>query len=86
MDELRNIILEIEQLKQEQKYKNAVTLVENSLVKYNFDYRLYEELADIYLFMWELTKALKSVNFALDLNANSATWNYLKWFILLSKK
>jgi hypothetical protein len=51
MDELRNIILEIEQLKQEQKYKNAVTLVENSLVKYNFDYRLYEELADIYLFM-----------------------------------
>ena len=85
MDELRNIILEIEQLKQEQKYKNAVTLVENSLVKYNFDYWLYEELADIYLFMWELTKALKSVNFALDLNANSATWNYLKWFILLSK-
>jgi hypothetical protein len=28
---------------------------------------------------------LKSVNFALNLNKKSATWNYLKWFILLSQ-
>lgn len=85
MDKIKNIILEIENLKQEQKYKNAISLIEDSLVKYSFDYRLYEELADIYLYKWDLDKALKSINFALDLNQNSATWNYLKWFILLSK-
>lgn len=86
MDKIRDLILKIEKLKQEQRYKEAISLVEESLVKYNFDYRLYEELADIYLFKWELDKAMKSVNFALDLNSESATWNYLKWFILLSKE
>lgn len=86
MDKIREIILEIEKLKQTQKYKDAISLIENSLVKYNSDYRLYEELADIYLFMWELNKAMKSINFALDINSESATWNYLKWFILLSKE
>ncbi|RKW20539.1 hypothetical protein D8B46_09445, partial [Candidatus Gracilibacteria bacterium] len=45
----------------------------------------YEELADIYLYKGELDKALKSINFALDLNKESATGNYLKGFILLSK-
>ena len=85
MDKIRDLILKIEKLKQEQKYKDAINLIEESLVKYNFDYRLYEELADIYLYKWELDKALKSVNFALDLNKESATGNYLKWFILLSK-
>ena len=85
MDELRNLILEIEHLKQEQKYKEAISLIEEALLKYNSDYRLYEELADIYLFKWENTKALKSINFALDLNSESATWLYLKWFILLWK-
>lgn len=85
MDKIRELILNIEKLKQEQRYKEAISLVEESLVKYNFDYRLYEELADIYLFKWELEKAMKSVNFALDLNSQSATWNYLKWFILLSQ-
>lgn len=86
MDKIREIILEIEKLKQWQKYKDAISLIEKSLVKYNFDYRLYEELADIYLFMWELEKALKSIDFALEINPESATWNYLKWFILLSKE
>ena len=78
MDKIRDLILKIEKLKQEQKYKDAINLIEESLVKYNFDYRLYEELADIYLYKWELDKALKSVNFALDLNKESATGNYLK--------
>ncbi len=59
--------------------------MENAIITYNWDYRLYEELADIYLYKWELEKWLKSVNFALNLNKNSATWNYLKWFILLSQ-
>jgi Flp pilus assembly protein TadD len=35
--------------------------------------------------MWDIKKAEKSINYALDLNKQSATWNYLKWFILLTK-
>lgn len=85
MDTIKDLILKIEELKTEQKYNDAIKLIENALVKYNWDYRLYEELADIYLYKWELWRWLKSVNFALRLNKNSATWNYLKWFILLSQ-
>ena len=50
MDKVRDLIIKIEALKQEQKYKDAISLIEEALVKYNFDYRLYEELADIYLY------------------------------------
>jgi tetratricopeptide (TPR) repeat protein len=72
-------------LKLEQKFSKAIEIIEKNLINYNWDYRLYEELADIYLYKWELDKALKSINFWLELNPDSATWNYLKWFILLSK-
>ena len=85
MDKIKNIIIEIEKLKTEQKFSKAIELIEKNIILYNWDYRLYEELADIYLYKWELSKALKSVNFALELNKESATWNYLKWFILLSQ-
>ena len=85
MDKIKNIVVKIESLKSEQKFNDAVKMLENALTNYNKDYRLYEELADIYLYKWELAKWLKSINFALSLNKDSATWNYLKWFILLSK-
>lgn len=83
MDQIRQIIIEVEQLKSEQKFTKAIEIIQEALVKYNSDYRLYEELADIYLYKWELDKAIKSVDFWLELNPDSATWNYLKWFILL---
>ena len=76
MDNIKNLILEIENLKQEQKFNAAIEILEKSLITYNWDYRLYEELADIYLYKWELEKAIKSVNFALELNIESATGNY----------
>lgn len=85
MDKIKEIIFEIEKLKVEQKFTKAIEIIENSLFSYNTDYRLYEELSDIYLYKWELDKALKAVNFALELNPESATWNYLKWFVLLSQ-
>lgn len=85
MDKIKELILQIEQLKSEQRFNDAIKILENALIKYNSEYKLYEELADIYLYKWELDKWLKSVNFALKLNKESATWNYLKWFILLSK-
>jgi len=85
MDKIKELIINIENLKNDQRFNDAIKILEDALIKYNNDYRLYEELADIYLYKWELNKWLKSVNFALSLNKDSATWNYLKWFILLSK-
>ncbi len=83
-DKIRSLIVQIEDLKQEQKYTNAIKIIQDAIKKYNFDYRLYEELADVYLYKGELKKALKAVDFALELHPESATWNYLKGFILLS--
>ncbi|MCH2188211.1 hypothetical protein MK079_00075 [Candidatus Gracilibacteria bacterium] len=85
MDQIQNLIVEIEELKNEQKFSRAIELLEKSIMRYHSDYRLYEELADIYLYRGELDKGLKSANFALDLNEDSATGNYLKGFILLSQ-
>lgn len=85
MDEVRSIVIEIENLKQQKQFQAAIALLENGLLKYSDDYRLYEELADIHLYNWSLEKSIKAVDFALTLNANSATGNYLKGFILLSQ-
>ena len=85
MDKIKELVVKVESLKSEQKFNDAIRLLETSLTRYNSDYRLYEELADIYLYKWELDKWLKSVDFSLSLNEKSATWNYLKWFILLSQ-
>jgi hypothetical protein len=51
MDKIKEIIIQIEALKSEQKFEECTKIIENALVKYNSDYRLYEELADIYLYM-----------------------------------
>ncbi|MDD2871233.1 MAG: hypothetical protein PHS49_04540 [Candidatus Gracilibacteria bacterium] len=85
MDKIKELILYIEALKNEQRFNEAIKIIQDSLVKYNGDYRLYEELSDIYLYKGELAKGLKSVNYALSLNKDSATGNYLKGFILLSQ-
>lgn len=85
MDAIRNLITQVEKLKQEKDFKKALKLLEDSIQKYNDDYRLYEEIADIYLYEWKMTKASKAIDFAMNINPESATWSYLKWFILLSK-
>ena len=85
MDEVRSIVIEIESLKQQKQFQAAIALLENGLLKYSDDYRLYEELADIHLYNGSLEKSIKAVDFALTLNPKSATGNYLKGFILLSQ-
>lgn len=85
MDKIREVVIQVERLKQSKKFKEAVSLLELSLWKYADDYRLYEELADIYLYNGELSKSMRAVNFALNLNKNSPTGNYLKGFVLLSQ-
>ncbi len=84
MQQIERIITKVEKLKKEKNFQNAIKYIEQQLFKYADNYRLYEELADIYLYKWDLKKATKSINFALNLNKNSPTGNYLKWFILLS--
>lgn len=85
MNKITDIVMEVEKLKANQKFTQAIEILEKSIVEYNDDYRLYEELSDIYLFQGELDKALKSINHAMSLNKASATGCYLKGFILLSK-
>lgn len=85
MDEIRNIILQVENLKAQKNFKEAISKIQKALTKYSDDYRLYEELADIYLYISDFKKALSALDFALTLNPRSATGNYLKGFILLGE-
>lgn len=84
-DKLKEIIVEIEKIKMWNEFKKAYKLIEETIIKYSDDYRLYEEMADVCIYMWNIKKAEKSIDYALELNKQSATWNYLKWFILLTK-
>lgn len=77
-------IQEIESLKSTGKYPKARELVQKYLSKYTDDYRLYEELADIYLFEWNISKAQNAMKFAQNLNPESATWLYLMGYIFIS--
>jgi len=83
MDKIRNIIVQVETLKSEKNFQKAISLLQKSLVKYSDDYRLYEELADIYVYTGDTKSAFGALDFSLTLNPKSATGNYLKWFILL---
>ena len=85
IDKLKNIIIEIEKIKLTDNFEKAYKLIQDSIIKYSDDYRLYEELADVSIYLWNIKKADKAINYALNLNTESATWNYLKWFILLTQ-
>jgi len=50
MDTIHNTIVEIERLKQEKKFKEAIALIQRGITEKQEDYRLYEELCDIYLY------------------------------------
>jgi tetratricopeptide (TPR) repeat protein len=65
MDSLQNLIVRIEELKQQKKFDDAVSIIQTSISKYSEDYRLYEELADIFLYRGEFDKAMKAVDFSL---------------------
>ena len=78
-------IQEIEKLKNNWDYPRALEIANKYLSKYTDDYRLYEELADIYLFEWNFSKAERAMKFAQNLNPESATWLYLSWYINISK-
>jgi len=77
------IVDEVELLKVEKKYNEAIEILQKALIEHNNDYRLYEELADIYLTQSKYDKSKKAIDFALKLNPDSPTGAYLKWFLSL---
>lgn len=85
MTETSHYIKEIEQLKSDWNYALAREKVQKYLSTYTDDYRLYEELADIYLFEWKISKAEHAMKFAQNLNPESSTWLYLSGYLNISK-
>ena len=84
MDIVKQNIVEIELLKAQDRFDEALVALEKLAVKHWDDYRIYEEISDIYMFLWEYKKAIVAIDYALEMNPDSATGNYLKGFILLS--
>lgn len=78
-------IQEIEHLKYQGQYIQARTKVQEYLLRHTDDYRLYEELADISLYEWDLDDAEASLKIAENLHPDSATGMYLRGFISISK-
>lgn len=70
---LESVIETIEALKHENKYHEARDIALQALTRYTDDYRLYEELADIYLFENNLEKAEEVISYARALHPESGT-------------
>jgi Tfp pilus assembly protein PilF len=73
-----HIIENIEQLKQKNQYIEARMIALEALTRHTDDYRLYEELADIYLFENNLDKAEEVIGYARTLHPDSGTGIYLE--------
>jgi len=50
MDTIRTLIKEVESLKTKKEFDKAIELLQEAIKKGNDDYRIYEEIADIYLY------------------------------------
>lgn len=73
LDEIRNLLLQVEELKVQKKFQESIDILQKAMVRYGDDYRLYEELADIYLYLGDHPKAMNALDFSLTLNPKSAT-------------
>lgn len=82
---IETIIETIESLKHESRYHEAKETALSALTRHTDDYRLYEELADIYLFEQNLEKAEEVISYARELHPSSGTGIYLEGFIAVIK-
>lgn len=82
---IETIIETIETLKHESRYNEAKETALSALARHTEDYRLYEELADIYLFEQNIEKAEEVISYARELHPESGTGIYLEWFIAVAK-
>ena len=51
MDIVKQSIVEVEALKAQDKFEEALLTLEKTVIKYPDDYRIYEEISDIYMFL-----------------------------------
>lgn len=86
METLKEFLKKVEWLKANKNFGEAIKKLEEMITKVSDNHRLYEELWDIYIFTGKFKKAEKAVDFALSINSDSPTGNYLKWFIMLTKR
>lgn len=77
------ILSEVESLKEQKRYPEALVLVEKAIGSYPNRYELYEELADVFIFLWEYDRATKALDYAESLENGSATWLYLRGYLCL---
>lgn len=82
---LDDIILNIEELKGKNQYGKARQTALQALTQYTDDYRIYEELADIYIFEENLDKAEEVIRYARTLHPESGTGAYLEWYIATAR-
>ena len=82
---IERVIEAIEELKHQNRYGEARLTALEALTKYTDDYRLYEELADIYLFEENVDKAEEVISYARTLHPDSGTGIYLEWYIAVIK-
>ena len=78
-------IEEIESLKWEGDFEDAHKKIQLLMKKHADDYRLHEELADIYLSENNIPKAEEAIQVAQKLNPESITGTYLLGYIHISK-
>jgi Flp pilus assembly protein TadD len=82
---LDDIILTIEELKGKNQYSKARQTALQALTQYTDDYRIYEELADIYIFEENLDKAEEVIGYARALHPDSGTGAYLEGYIATAR-
>ncbi len=82
---VETIIESIEHLKHQNRYGEARLTALDALARHTDDYRLYEELADIYLFEENLEKAEEVIAYARTLHPESWTGIYLEGYIAVVK-
>lgn len=75
----------VEVLKSHNKHKQALDTVLVGLQTHTDDYRLYEELADIYLYQWNIEKAEEVIGYARELHPDSGTGIFLEGYIAVEK-
>lgn len=77
------IIDEVERLKTQKRYTEARIMIEWAISRYTNRYELYEELADIYIYEGDYTKAEKALDYAETIEPQSSTGLYLRGYMSL---
>lgn len=85
MNKTDTFIEKIEKSKEGWDYETALQIALEGLNTQMNDYRLFEELADIYIFQGKLEKAEEVIHYARELHPTSGTWLFLEGYILTEK-